>query len=105
MWMLPPPRDDTVAFAGADQVGSDHLPTGSGGGPNASFAVVLAEEGRVPLLQRCWRRESSCSRSSDVCVMWLAGYNRLGWTKAWSPPSAACSPTSRTPTVFVWISR
>jgi NarL family two-component system response regulator LiaR len=47
MWMLPPPPDDTVAYAGADQDGSDHLPTGSGGGANASFAVVLAEDHRI----------------------------------------------------------
>ena len=45
--MLPTPPDETVAPAGADQVGSDHLPTGSGGGPNASFAVVLAEDHRI----------------------------------------------------------
>jgi len=47
MWMSPAPPDETVASAGADQVGSDHLPTGSGGGPNASFAVVLVEDHRI----------------------------------------------------------
>jgi NarL family two-component system response regulator LiaR len=44
---LPTPSATPVASAAADQVSSDHLPTGSGGGQNASFAVVLAEDHRI----------------------------------------------------------
>ena len=45
--MLPGPPDATVASAGADEAGTDYLPTGTGGGSNASFAVVLVEDHRI----------------------------------------------------------
>jgi len=44
---VPTPSAAPVASAAADQVSSDHLPTGRGGGQNASFAVVLAEDHRI----------------------------------------------------------
>jgi NarL family two-component system response regulator LiaR len=46
-WTLPALPVAPLASAAADQVSSDHLPTGSDGGPSASFAVVLAEDHRI----------------------------------------------------------
>ncbi len=45
--MLPARPDGTVGSAGADEVGLEHLPTGGGTGPNASFAVVLVDDHRI----------------------------------------------------------
>lgn len=45
--MLPARPHTTGASAAAGEVGLDHLPTGGGSGPNASFAVVLVDDHRL----------------------------------------------------------